>query len=202
MAAEIADLMQKAEDAGNEGEVDLSMELMSRVEMLKTKKAQLQANTGGARSEAVITEYSASQITLMQVLPDNPLSMTNVNQKLRVCDMCGAFLSIFDSDRRLADHFGGKMHLGYMQIRKKIEELKQTRAELSSGSSIAHNEKSSSNDAERSRRDSDSRRKSKSRSRSHSRERSRKSSRRDRSRSRDRRRRSRSRSRSRDRRRR
>lgn len=27
------------------------------------------------------------------------------------------------SDRRLADHFGGKLHLGYMQIRDKLAEL-------------------------------------------------------------------------------
>ncbi|KAK9087940.1 hypothetical protein Syun_030334 [Stephania yunnanensis] len=45
------------------------------------------------------------------------------DQKLRVCDICGAFLSVYDSDRRLADHFGGKLHLGYMQIREKLAEL-------------------------------------------------------------------------------
>lgn len=27
-------------------------------------------------------------------------------QKLRVCEVCGAHLSVYDSDRRLADHFG------------------------------------------------------------------------------------------------
>lgn len=32
------------------------------------------------------------------------------------------FCVIF-SDRRLADHFGGKLHLGYMQIREKLAEL-------------------------------------------------------------------------------
>ena len=31
------------------------------------------------------------------------------HQKLRVCDICGAYLSVLDSDRRLADHFGGKV---------------------------------------------------------------------------------------------
>ena len=36
-----------------------------------------------------------------------------VNKKLRVCDVCGSFLSILDSDKRLADHFLGKQHLGY-----------------------------------------------------------------------------------------
>ncbi|THG13430.1 hypothetical protein TEA_020967 [Camellia sinensis var. sinensis] len=45
------------------------------------------------------------------------------DQKLRVCDICGAFLSVYDSDRRLADHFGGKLHLGYIQIREKLAEL-------------------------------------------------------------------------------
>lgn len=30
---------------------------------------------------------------------------------------------IIYSDRRLADHFGGKLHLGYMQIREKLAEL-------------------------------------------------------------------------------
>jgi hypothetical protein len=32
-------------------------------------------------------------------------------------------LSALFSDRRLADHFGGKLHLGYMQIREKLTEL-------------------------------------------------------------------------------
>ena len=35
-------------------------------------------------------------------------AIQDVNQKLRVCEVCGAFLSISDNDRRLADHFGGE----------------------------------------------------------------------------------------------
>jgi hypothetical protein len=35
------------------------------------------------------------------------------------------------SDRRLADHFGGKLHLGYMQIREKLVDLR-VRAYLTS----------------------------------------------------------------------
>ncbi|KAJ0080334.1 hypothetical protein Patl1_23992 [Pistacia atlantica] len=42
------------------------------------------------------------------------------DQKLHVCDN---YWSIYDSDHRLADHFGGKLHLGYMQIRDKLAEL-------------------------------------------------------------------------------
>ena len=45
-------------------------------------------------------------------------------QKLRVCEVCGAYLGIHDNDRRLADHFGGKLHLGFITIREKLEDLK------------------------------------------------------------------------------
>lgn len=44
-------------------------------------------------------------------------------QKLRVCDVCSAYLGIHDNDRRLADHFGGKLHLGFIKIREKLSEL-------------------------------------------------------------------------------
>merc|ERR1712093_117241 len=43
------------------------------------------------------------------------------HQKLQVCDVCGAYLSRLDNDRRLADHFYGKMHLGYVQMRKTFD---------------------------------------------------------------------------------
>jgi RNA-binding protein Luc7-like 2 len=45
-------------------------------------------------------------------------------QKLRVCEVCSAYLGIHDNDRRLADHFGGKLHLGFITIREKLEELR------------------------------------------------------------------------------
>jgi uncharacterized membrane protein YgcG len=47
------------------------------------------------------------------------------HQKLQVCDVCGAYLSRLDNDRRLADHFYGKMHLGYAQMRKTYENLQK-----------------------------------------------------------------------------
>ncbi|KAK9476171.1 hypothetical protein V1514DRAFT_337644 [Lipomyces japonicus] len=47
------------------------------------------------------------------------------HQKLQVCDVCGAYLSRLDNDRRLADHFAGKMHLGYVQMRATYKELSE-----------------------------------------------------------------------------
>ncbi|KAJ5899384.1 U1 snRNP splicing complex subunit [Penicillium taxi] len=45
------------------------------------------------------------------------------HQKLQVCDVCGAYLSRLDNDRRLADHFFGKMHMGYSEMRKTFKKL-------------------------------------------------------------------------------
>lgn len=45
-------------------------------------------------------------------------------QKLEVCNICGANLSKLDSDRRLADHFIGKIHLGFNEMRKTLKIMK------------------------------------------------------------------------------
>ncbi|KAL4780431.1 hypothetical protein BJX76DRAFT_47316 [Aspergillus varians] len=47
------------------------------------------------------------------------------HQKLQVCDVCGAYLSRLDNDRRLADHFFGKMHMGYSDMRKGFKKLSE-----------------------------------------------------------------------------
>lgn len=45
-------------------------------------------------------------------------------QKLRVCEVCGSYLGIYDNDRRLADHFGGKLHMGFVQLRQALDTLR------------------------------------------------------------------------------
>ena len=66
-------------------------------------------------------------------------------QKLRVCEACASFLSLYDNDsnsfsfftfkyvcvyilcfafkERLADHYSGKLHTGFALIRRKMEQL-------------------------------------------------------------------------------
>lgn len=41
----------------------------------------------------------------------------SAHQKLQVCSTCGALLSSLDTDRRLADHFIGKLHTSYARVR-------------------------------------------------------------------------------------
>ncbi|KAI5450693.1 splicing factor, variant 2 [Naganishia albida] len=96
---------EEIEQLGEAGKVEESMAKLEAVEALKSEKAEKErelqrlSETGGASG----------------------------HQKLRVCETCGAYLSVLDSDRRLADHFGGKMHLGYHELRKLLEKFNEQR---------------------------------------------------------------------------
>ncbi|XP_046404476.1 putative RNA-binding protein Luc7-like 2 isoform X2 [Ischnura elegans] len=103
LAEQIGKKLAKAEQLGAEGFVEESMKLMEEVEDLRKKKA------------AAEQEYRNSM----------PASSYQ-QQKLRVCEVCSAYLGIHDNDRRLADHFGGKLHLGFIKIREKLSDLQQT----------------------------------------------------------------------------
>jgi len=102
-AEQIGKKLAKAEQMGADGLVEESMKLMEEVEDLRKKKASAEQ------------EYRNSM----------PASSYQ-QQKLRVCEVCSAYLGIHDNDRRLADHFGGKLHLGFIKIREKLEDLKKT----------------------------------------------------------------------------
>ncbi|TYK22190.1 putative RNA-binding protein Luc7-like 2 isoform X1 [Cucumis melo var. makuwa] len=101
----INEKLKKAEELGEQGMIDEAQKALEEAEALKKLPA---------RQEPVVdsSKYTAADVRI-------------TDQKLRVCDICGAFLSVYDSDRRLADHFGGKLHLGYMQIREKLAELQR-----------------------------------------------------------------------------
>ncbi|KAJ3331006.1 splicing factor [Blyttiomyces sp. JEL0837] len=103
LSNEIAELTSQVEKLGEEGNVDESLEILRQVEELQKTKMEKE------RDLKVMAAADAN----------------SQHQKLRVCGICSAYLSIFDSDRRLADHFQGKMHLGFKQIRDKLEELQQ-----------------------------------------------------------------------------
>ncbi|XP_053607155.1 putative RNA-binding protein Luc7-like 1 isoform X2 [Plodia interpunctella] len=103
LAEQIGQKLARAEALGEEGMVEESVKLMGEIEELRKKKA------------AAEQEYRNSM----------PASSYQ-QQKLRVCDVCSAYLGIHDNDRRLADHFGGKLHLGFITIREKLAELKKT----------------------------------------------------------------------------
>ncbi|XP_006011846.1 putative RNA-binding protein Luc7-like 2 isoform X2 [Latimeria chalumnae] len=167
---EIGKLLAKAEQMGAEGNVDESQKVMEEVEKARSRKREAE--------EVYRNSMPASSFQ---------------QQKLRVCEVCSAYLGLHDNDRRLADHFGGKLHLGFIEIREKLDELRKMvseKQEKRNQERLRRREEREKEERERL--------KKRSRSREHRRKRSRSSSRdrkkRSRSRSRERHRRHRSRS--------
>lgn len=101
LAEEIGKKLAAAEKLGADGNVEESIKMMEEVENVKKEKA-------------------AAEVEYRNSMPASSYQQ----QKLRVCEVCSAYLGIHDNDRRLADHFGGKLHLGFISIREKLEDLK------------------------------------------------------------------------------
>ena len=95
--------LAKAEALGEAGQVEESMQIMLEIDELRAQKAKAEH------------EYRSS-------IPASSYQQ----QKLRVCEVCSAYLGIHDNDIRLADHFGGKLHLGFLAIREKLKDLEKT----------------------------------------------------------------------------
>ena len=84
---------EEIEALGEAGKVEESMEKLAAVDALKGLKVEKEKE--------------------LQNL--NETAGASGHQKLRVCETCGAMLSVLDSDKRLADHFGGKVR--FMRLR-------------------------------------------------------------------------------------
>ena len=76
---------------------------MKEVEKLKIQKQELE---------------SLSDVTLIPK-----------DKNMKVCEVCGALQAATDTDKRLQMHLEGKLHTGYLKIRKVLAELKQKREE-------------------------------------------------------------------------
>lgn len=77
LAIMIGEKVSRSEVLGNEGKIDESLAVLKQVEEIKAKKKRLE------------DEYHAH-------LPRH----AQQQQKLRACEVCGAFLSMYDNDRR------------------------------------------------------------------------------------------------------
>ena len=93
LAETIGKKLAAAEKAGADGNVEESLKLMEEVEKSKKEKV-------------------AAEVEYRNSMPASSYQQ----QKLRVCEVCSAYLGIHDNDRRLADHFGGKLHLGFIAM--------------------------------------------------------------------------------------
>merc|ERR1712126_499975 len=98
----IGKLLAEAEQAGMKGEVGKSQEILKDIEALKEEKRQAEQNYRNSMPSSLLQQ-----------------------QRLRVCEVCSSYLGLHDNDRRLADHFGGKLHLGFIDLRNRLQELEK-----------------------------------------------------------------------------
>lgn len=97
----IATGLQEVEVLGETGQVRLALEGLYTVRVAKKEKEEKERE--------------------LKQLSDT--SGPSGHQKLQVCDVCGAYLSRLDNDRRLADHFYGKVNFLYPFSRYKSSVL-------------------------------------------------------------------------------
>jgi len=186
-------LVDQAEQAGCQGDVEEAQGLLKLCDQLKGERDELK-----------------QQIGLKGVLGQD--GQFGPPKAMEVCEVCGAFLIVGDAQQRIDDHLMGKLHVGYARLRasvdqlleerrrvrdmkekekdKEIEERRKRREEGGESAAVAveevaavkrESEKRSSRDRERENKSRDRRR-----SRSRDRRRSRSRDRRHRDRSRDR----------------
>jgi len=177
-------LVDKAEKAGCEGDVEEAQGVLKLCDQLREEREELKKQIGIKPSE----------------------NFNQVAKPMEVCETCGSFLIINDAQSRIEDHIKGKQHIGYSKVKESLENMLELRRQRREDREKEREKKkeedresgersSKEKDEDRSSRDKNSKsRKSRSRSRDRRRRsRSRSRDRRRRSRSRDYRRRSRSR---------
>jgi hypothetical protein len=94
---QMAEVMKKLEQAGEEGRVQEAEDMTLQVEKLKfdLEKAKEEANP-----------------------------YIRAEKRMEICEICGAFLVMNDTQRRLEAHYEGRQHLGFIKVREKCAELK------------------------------------------------------------------------------
>lgn len=87
--AEIEKKMQIANDLGMKGEVEESLRVLEEADLLKKNKLEMLEKAGEVSYQS----------------------------RIKPCDICGALLSASDTDRRLTEHYSGKIHVSYQKLR-------------------------------------------------------------------------------------
>lgn len=98
-------LLKQIEDLGEEGRVDESQQLMKVVDQLKTEK------------ETIVSVQTT------------PIVLSSQEKRMKICEICGAFLVIGDTEKRVSSHLEGKQHVGFALIRKTLDDYKRHTSE-------------------------------------------------------------------------
>ncbi|VVT49484.1 uncharacterized protein SAPINGB_P002292 [Magnusiomyces paraingens] len=123
-------LERTPEDIAKMQETTQDLEELDKNLALALEEVELLGEAGEIAKAAEVHEVMVEPLRQKRAQKERELRMLSDqsgfsgHQKLQVCTLCGAYLSRLDNDRRLADHFTGKMHLGYRLMRQAYKEIK------------------------------------------------------------------------------
>uniref|UniRef100_H3AG24 LUC7 like n=1 Tax=Latimeria chalumnae TaxID=7897 RepID=H3AG24_LATCH len=119
-------LQQSRKEVNSEisGKLEVVQSINDKIGSLLTE-CELLKMEGRMEEASLVAKEVEHQTGLRKEAEENfrrsiPLSSFQ-QQKLKVCDICGAYLML--SDKKLCDHFTGKLHVGYFQLRVRYKEL-------------------------------------------------------------------------------
>lgn len=101
LSEKIQNLLQQVEELAEEGRVTESQNLMRQVDQLKAEKEQ------------ILSTFN------------DPRAVSTQEKRMKVCEICGAFLVVGDTEKRVSSHMEGKQHQGYALIRKTLEDYRK-----------------------------------------------------------------------------
>lgn len=102
---------QDVSDAGDAGDAGSSADVRMGIAAQELSALAAHGQIARALAQACLIEGSG---------PRNSTTPTD-DTPTQACTVCGAVLSRLDNDRRLADHFVGRVHLAYARIRAHAE---------------------------------------------------------------------------------
>ena len=105
LSQRIGTLVEEAEKAGTDGNVDKAQGLMKLSDQLREEREHLRRSIMPFLRE----EYSSHQ------------------KAMEVCEICGAFLVVGDAQQRVDDHLGGKLHIGYAKLKDAVDKIEDDR---------------------------------------------------------------------------
>merc|ERR1719500_215654 len=109
LTEKINGLVDKAEEAGNQGDVEEAQGILKLSDQLKEEREELKQTIGAAQSHTTAEGHFGPP------------------KAMEVCETCGAFLIVGDAQQRIDDHLMGKLHVGYARMRATVEQVQEER---------------------------------------------------------------------------
>lgn len=108
---EIKELEDRLAALGEEGNLDEYAKVQVQLDEMRAKRTQ--------NKPAELPEGDVGDL-IAQHGPNGPQ-----HQALRVCEICSSYLSSKDDEKRLQDHYIGKLHQGFQVVRDKLAEIER-----------------------------------------------------------------------------